>query len=81
MKDIKIVIRGTKTYKQVSKIVPPQEAYNELLRVVMSKFSRGNTSTDYLRENLVYAFDWDSSPQGRAYWKNIWAQIEDRGLR
>ena len=81
MKDIKIVIRGTKTYKQVAKIVPPQEAYDELLRVVMSRFSRGNTSTDYLRENLVYAFNWDSSPQGRMYWKEIWDKVEEKGYR
>jgi hypothetical protein len=76
--DILLRVKGTRLFKQVAKVVGEHEAYEELVRVAFwrCETGRGDVST-VLADNLITAFNWESSPQGRTYWENINDNRED----
>ena len=56
---------------QVAKVIGREKAYKALLDVYLGRLRRGRVSQAFFDERLVYAFDWEASPQGREFWQEI----------
>jgi hypothetical protein len=81
MSDIKLVIKGTRLFKQVASVVGNFEAHRELTNVALSRLSNGREPIHMFNETLVNAFNWEGQSQGRRYWENIQNQTRDKDFR
>jgi hypothetical protein len=81
MNDIKLVIKGTRLFKQVASVVGNFEAHRELTNVALSRLSNGRETTLMFNQTLGNSFNWESSSQGRRYWENIHNQTKYKDFR
>ena len=70
--EIALNIRGTRVYKQCIQYLSPEEAYRQLLIVMIRKITLGYTNNvSALDESLEDSFCWEETPQGRSFWSNV----------
>jgi hypothetical protein len=81
MSDIKLVIKGTRLFKQVASVVGNFEAHRELTNVALSRVSNGREHTHMFHQSLGNAFNWEGQSQGRRYWENIHDQTKYKDFR